>query len=49
MFACCCANAAPATGEVKTVGVVKRVEVYKTVGDVQLRIHIYEKEGRDRS
>lgn len=49
MLACCCAIAKPATGEVKTVGVVKRVEVYKTVGDVQLRIHIYEKEGRDRS
>jgi acetyl esterase/lipase len=31
------------------MGVVKHVETYKTIGDIQLKIHIYEKEGRDRS
>ncbi len=48
-LACLGTTAAPAAKEVKTMGVVKHVEVYKTVGDVQLRIHIYEKEGRDKS
>jgi acetyl esterase/lipase len=46
-----CAVAAPANnkGKIETMGVVKRVEVYKTIGDVELKIHIYEKENRDRT
>ena len=47
-LACLCVAARPPKkGKIQTMGVVKRVETFKTIGDVKLKLHIYEKENRD--
>ncbi|MBT7304626.1 MAG: hypothetical protein HN849_34165, partial [Victivallales bacterium] len=47
-LACLCVAARPPKkGKIQTMGVVKRVETFKTIGDVKLKLHIYEKEDRD--